>query len=382
MQQLLNDASLGTQAAPGSVFSTDGCNLNCQEVLHVVSPLWDSGQGTSETTLRTIIQDCLTATEQNQWTSISFPAIGTGNLGFPKVLVAFVMFDEIFQFSCKNKAQNLQEVHLVLHPSDRDTIKAFTSQLENYTGAGTTGVTNRQSVGMGSTFFGTVTNPSLGVNEMKIGSVTYQVKTGDITKEETEVIVNLSNRDFSLCRGVSKAILEAAGPSVSSSAVAQGAQPHKGYIITEPGLLRQCKLILHVIGPQDPASTKKIVLDALKTCEKNQVSSITFPALGTGAGGLAASTVADSILEGLVDFIKTKSVRSLQTVKVVLFQQHMLNDFYMSMKKREGTALPEAKSFFTRIGGFFGGITGECHVSSGWLIERERNLSVCRSSGS
>lgn len=61
-----------------------------------------------------------------------------------------------------------------------------------------------------------------------------------------------------------------------------GAQPHKGYIITGPGLLRQCKLILHVIGPQDPASTKKIVLDALKTCEKNQVSSITFPALGTG----------------------------------------------------------------------------------------------------
>ncbi|XP_073490631.1 protein mono-ADP-ribosyltransferase PARP14-like [Aquarana catesbeiana] len=357
MQQLLNDASLGTQAAPGSVFSTDGCNLNCQEVLHVVSPQWDSGQGTSETTLRTIIRDCLTATEQNQWTSISFPAIGTGNLGFPKVLVAFVMFDEIFQFSRKNKAQNLQEVHLVLHPSDRDTIKAFTSQLENYTDTAASGVTNRQSVGMGSTFFGTVTNPSLGVHEMKIGSVTYQVKTGDITKEETEVIVNSSNQDFSLCRGVSKAILEAAGPSVSSSAVAQGAQPHKGYIITGPGLLRQCKLILHVIGPQDPASTKKIVLDALKTCEKNQVSSITFPALGTGAGGLAASTVADSILEGLVDFIKSKSVRSLQTVKVVLFQQPMLNDFYMSMKKREGTTLPEAKSFLTRIGGFFGGIT-------------------------
>ncbi|XP_040214266.1 protein mono-ADP-ribosyltransferase PARP14-like [Rana temporaria] len=357
MQQLLNDASLGTQGHPGSLFSTDGCNLNCQEVLHVVSPQWDSGQGTSEKVLRTIIRDCLTVAEQNQWTSISFPAIGTGNLGFPKVLVAFVMFDEIFQFSCKTKVQNLQEVHLVLHPSDRDTIKAFTSHLENSTDAATSEATNRQSVGTGSTFFGTVTNPLLGVHEMKIGSVTFQVKTGDITKEETHLIVNSSNRDFSLCRGVSKAILEAAGPSVVSSAVAQGSQPHKGYVITGPGLLRQCKLILHVIGPQNPASTKKIVLDALKTCEKNQVSSITFPALGTGAGGLSASKVADSILDGLVDFIKTKSVRSLQTVKVVLFQQHMLNDFYMSMKKREGSALPETRSFFTKIGGFFSGVT-------------------------
>ncbi|CAI9569466.1 unnamed protein product, partial [Staurois parvus] len=44
MQQLLNNANLGTLGAPGSVFSTSSCNLNCQEVLHVVAPQWDSGQ--------------------------------------------------------------------------------------------------------------------------------------------------------------------------------------------------------------------------------------------------------------------------------------------------------------------------------------------------
>ncbi|PIO29594.1 hypothetical protein AB205_0032120, partial [Aquarana catesbeiana] len=150
--------------------------------------------------LRTIIKTCLALAEQNQRTSISFPAIGTGKLVFPKDLVAFVMFDEIFQFSCKNKVQHLQEVHLVLHPRDRDTIKAFTSQLEICTDAVLSGATNMQSAGTGSTFFGTVTNPSLGVHEMKIGSITYQVKTGDITKEDTEVIVNSSNRNFTLCK--------------------------------------------------------------------------------------------------------------------------------------------------------------------------------------
>ncbi|XP_073490630.1 protein mono-ADP-ribosyltransferase PARP14-like [Aquarana catesbeiana] len=343
MQQLLNDASLGTQAAPGSVFSTDGCNLNCQEVLHVVTPHWDR-QGTSETILRTNIKNCLALVEQNQRKSISFPAIGTGNLGFPKDLVAFVMFDEIFQFSCQNKVQNLVEVHLVLHPSDRDTIKAFTSQLENCTDAATSGATNMKSAGTGSTFFGTVTNPSLGVHEMKIGSITYQVKTGDITKEDTDVIVNSSNRDFTLCKGVSKAILEAAGPSVVSSAAALGTQPHKRFVITNSGNIKHCKWILHVTVSKNPTSIQKIVRKILQACKKHQASSVTFPALGTGAGGLSASTVADSILDGLVDFIKSKSVRSLQTVKVVLFQKPMLNDFYMSMKKREGTALPEDKS--------------------------------------
>ncbi|XP_073490626.1 protein mono-ADP-ribosyltransferase PARP14-like isoform X2 [Aquarana catesbeiana] len=343
MQQLLNDASLGTRAAPGSVFSTGSCNLNCQEVLHVVAPHWDR-QGTSETILRTIIKNCLALAEQNQRTSISFPAIGTGNLGFSKDLVAFLMFNEIFQFSCQNKVQNLLEVNFVLHPSDSDTIKAFTSQLENCTDAVLSGATNMKSAGTGSTFFGTVTNPSLGVHEMKIGSITYQVKTGDITKEDTEVIVNSSNQDFTLCTGVSKAILDAAGPSVVSSAAALGAQPHNGFVITDSGNIKHCKWILHVTVAKNPTSIQKIVLDILQECEKHQASSVTFPALGTGAGGLAASTVADSILDGLVDFIKFKSVLSLQMVKVVLFQQPMLNDFYMSMKKREGTALPEDKS--------------------------------------
>ncbi|XP_073490644.1 protein mono-ADP-ribosyltransferase PARP14-like isoform X2 [Aquarana catesbeiana] len=348
MQQLLNSASLGIQRAPGSMFSTSSCNLNCQEVLHVVAPPWDNEQGMSKTILRIIIKNCLGQAEQKQRTSISFPAIGTGNLGFPKDLVAFVMLDEIFQFSCKTKVQNLREVHLVLHPSDMDTIKAFTSQMENCTAA-ISGVTNRPSTGTGPTFFGTVTNPSLGVHEMKIGSVTYQVKTGDITKEDTDVIVNSSNQDFTLCTGVSKAILEAAGPSVVSSAVALGAQPHNGYVITNSGNIKQCKCILHVAVAKSPTSIQKIVLDVLQECEKHQASSVTFPAVGTGAGGLAASTVADSILDGLVDFIKSKSVHSLQTVKVVLFQQPMLNDFYTSMKKREGTALPEDKYFLTRI---------------------------------
>lgn len=50
-------------------------------------------------------------------------------------------------------------------------------------------------------FCGTVTNPSLGVHEMKIGSVTIQIKTGDITKEGAEVIVNSSNNNFTLHSG-------------------------------------------------------------------------------------------------------------------------------------------------------------------------------------
>lgn len=37
---------------------------------------------------------------------------------------------------------------------------------------------------------------------MKIGSITLQVIRGDITKEDTEVIVNLSNSSFDAKTGI------------------------------------------------------------------------------------------------------------------------------------------------------------------------------------
>ncbi|KAM9305745.1 protein mono-ADP-ribosyltransferase PARP14-like [Gastrophryne carolinensis] len=359
MQQLLNDVSVDTQVTAGSVFPTSGCNLNCQEVLHAVTPQWDGGKGTSETLLRGIIKNCLTQSEQKQRNSLSLPALGTGVLGFPKVLVASVMLDEIFQFSGRNMVQHLQEVHLVLHPTDQESIKAFTGQLSTYTATTSSATTSsatterQPATNTASTFCGTVSSPSLGIYEMKIGAVTYQVKSGDITKETADIIVNSSNERFTLRSGVSKAILDAAGETVAAAAAALGSQPNKGYGITAAGNIQTCTWILHVTGNKDPASIKKIVLNILQECEKQQAASVAIPALGTGAAQVSAAVIADSILDGVVDYFKSKSSSSLQTVKVVIFQQQMLNDFYTSMKKLEGTPLPQHKSLFTRFTEFF-----------------------------
>lgn len=44
------------------------------------------------------------------------------------------------------------------------------------------------------------------MHETKMGSVTIQAVTGDITKETTDVIVNSSNENFTLKRGYIKII--------------------------------------------------------------------------------------------------------------------------------------------------------------------------------
>lgn len=67
--------------------------------------------------------DCLNKAEDSGRTSISFPAIGTGNLQFPKDLAASLMLDEILAFSSKKQPKQLKKVVIVLYSGDAQTIQ-------------------------------------------------------------------------------------------------------------------------------------------------------------------------------------------------------------------------------------------------------------------
>uniref|UniRef100_A0ABI7Z442 Poly [ADP-ribose] polymerase n=1 Tax=Felis catus TaxID=9685 RepID=A0ABI7Z442_FELCA len=123
----------------------------------------------------------------------------------------------------------------------------------------------------------TVSNPGFTAYEMKIGAVTFQIATGDITKEKADVIVNSTTRTFNLKSGVSKAVLEGAGPAVESECAVQAVQPHRDFIITQGGYL-MCKIIIHVLGEND---VRKTVSTVLEECEQRKYTSVSFPAIGT-----------------------------------------------------------------------------------------------------
>lgn len=55
--------------------------------------------------------------------SISFPAIGTGNLGFPRDLISEMLLSEIHAFSARVSLQYLNEVTVIVHPSDSETVQ-------------------------------------------------------------------------------------------------------------------------------------------------------------------------------------------------------------------------------------------------------------------
>lgn len=345
LQQLINASHASGDV--GEVIVTDGCKLKSKQVFHAVAPHWDNGQGTAEKILSGIFKNCLGKAEDSDLTSISFPAIGTGNLGFPKSLVASLMLDEILAFSSKKQPKHLKKVVIILYAQDVQTIQVFSTEFTKKfpsTSDSPVPMSSQQSSGP----FSKVVSSS-GMHETKMGSVAVQVVTGDITKETSDVIVNSSNDKFSLKSGVSKAILDAAGQAVEAECQNLGAQPNPGMIITQPGNLK-CKKILHLVGQTDPVKINKVVKDALLMCVANSHTSVSFPAIGTGQGNVQARQVADAMLDAVVDVLSQNTSASLKTIRIVIFQPPMLKEFYNSMHQREATEPKDKGGFFGNLG--------------------------------
>ena len=66
---------------------------------------------------------CLAVADNKGCKSIAFPAMGTGQLGYPKDLVARHMYSSVDQFSLQNPSSSVTEVLFVLYIKDYQTIQ-------------------------------------------------------------------------------------------------------------------------------------------------------------------------------------------------------------------------------------------------------------------
>ncbi|KAM4561029.1 poly(ADP-ribose) polymerase family member 14-related sequence 1 isoform 2-T2 [Fundulus diaphanus] len=250
------------------------------------------------------------------------------------------------------RAQTKEGLNIVLKKGNIEASKAFTDEFKKKFPSTTSLPVPPRSAAAGASQstgkFSKVVSSS-GMHETKLGNATVQVVTGDITKETTDVIVNSSNEDFSLKSGVSKAIIDAAGVAVLEECQYLGSQPNPGMIMTVPGNL-QCRKILHLVGQTDPVKIQKAVKEALEMCLKNSHTSVSFPAIGTGQGNVQAKQVADAMLDAVIDVLNQNPSSSLTLIRIVIFQQPMLKDFYSSMQEREATEPKDKGGFWMNVG--------------------------------
>jgi len=73
-------------------------------------------------TLRQILKEVFRRADAGAYTSIAFPAVGTGVLRIPRALVAKWMYDEAEEFSQKNPNTSLRDVRFVVYDKDVQTV--------------------------------------------------------------------------------------------------------------------------------------------------------------------------------------------------------------------------------------------------------------------
>ena len=73
--------------------------------------------------MKYFITRCLTEANDMHLKTIAFPALGTGNLGYPKKLVAEVMFDTVRSFGELQPKTRVTDVFFVLYHGDQETVK-------------------------------------------------------------------------------------------------------------------------------------------------------------------------------------------------------------------------------------------------------------------
>ena len=172
--------------------------------------------------------------------------------------------------------------------------------------------------------------------EIKIGSTTLSLITGDITREETDAIVNAANSRLAGGGGVDGAIHRAGGPKIMEECRKIGGCPTGGAVITTGGNLK-AKYVVHTVGPiyrDGKHDEAKLLASAyqksLELAIKNNIKSIAFPSISTGAYGYPINAAAEIALKTVIGFIKAN--KGLSAVRFVLFSD---KDFEVYKKTLE-----------------------------------------------
>lgn len=164
--------------------------------------------------------------------------------------------------------------------------------------------------------------------EANINQTRLSIIQGDITQQATEVIVNAANSSLMGGGGVDGAIHRAAGPAILEGCkqivARQGRLPTGQAVITTGGNLK-ARFVIHTVGPiwhggsqGEPGLLASAYRESLKVAAGDNLPSISFPSISTGAYGYPVAEAAKVALSTVVSFLKEQTT-SIKEVVFVLF---------------------------------------------------------------
>lgn len=172
--------------------------------------------------------------------------------------------------------------------------------------------------------------------EVKINKGVLSLVEGDITKQDTDAIVNAANKSLHGGGGVDGAIHRTGGTKILEECKKTGGCETGEAVITTGGNLK-AKYVIHTVGPiyrdglhAEPRFLENAYQNSLKLASLKGIRSIAFPSISTGAYGYPLENAAKIALTSAINYLKENT--DLEVIRFVLFGQKTLEVYEKVLK--------------------------------------------------
>ena len=177
--------------------------------------------------------------------------------------------------------------------------------------------------------------------EVEVNGTKVSMIQGDITKQATDAIVNAANSSLMGGGGVDGAIHRAGGPAILEECkqiVARQGRLLTGKAVITTGGNLKARYVIHTVGPvwhggsgSESELLRSAYYECLRLATENDLASISFPSISTGAYGYPVDEAAEIAVNTVVFSLKEQAT-SLKDVMFVLFDSRTYQSYCSALK--------------------------------------------------
>lgn len=177
---------------------------------------------------------------------------------------------------------------------------------------------------------------------LQVGLSAIELVQGDLTRDDSDAIVNAANSSLLGGGGVDGAIHRAGGSAILAECRAirenlPDGLPTGEAVITSGGNLK-ARFVIHTVGPiwsggkrDDAGDLASCYRNSLGLAAKEGLGSVAFPSISTGAYRYPVDQAAAVALGAVKNFLEAGG-HSLKTVRFVLFSDHDLETYQAALR--------------------------------------------------
>lgn len=175
---------------------------------------------------------------------------------------------------------------------------------------------------------------------IQINQAVLELVQGDITRQDTEAIVNAANSSLLGGGGVDGAIHRAGGPRILAECRELDGCATGDAKITTGGELR-ARYVIHAVGPiywrEGAGRAAQLLASAyrrsLEVASEHAIRSVSFPSISTGAYGYPMEGAAPTALRTVIDYLDAQQEDGIQLVRFVLYGREAFELYRRSLNK-------------------------------------------------